>query len=308
MRAIVFIIAALLIFGCLGGGGETTGPIGGGGTTTPGGTGGTGGTTPTECSPDYSFYNISSGTLGHATTLSATVTCAAGKTVTVKLDGEVAATSMLEDNSTTTLNFALVPKKDGTVRITADSDSVSLLSKDWTVAPLGSADVKGPEYDSVSFKEWRAVAFTLDDTVSIANVRMYLKRIQSSTQPGTNIIVEIRADSGGNPGSRALASVVKPITVTTLSDNWLNFEFAKPPELARGKYWVVLRIEQTENVNLISDNVQLHYVPVDKQTAGNDYTRQMVLSVDEKTGYASETSWTPLSYDRVYSLTIHGVQ
>ena len=307
MRALILVMTALLIFGCLGIGG-TTGPTGGSGVPQlPGGQ--TGGTTPPveTCTPEYSFYNISDGVLGHGTTLTATVTCAAGKTITVKLDGELAAASTVPTNDTTTLELALVPTKEGTLQVTADSDATSLLTRDWTVAPLGSSDLKGVENDGISFKEWRGMAFEVDGPVSIGRARMYLKRLEFQTQPNTNMVAEIRSDSGGTPGA-VVGSVKKPITATTLSDNWINFDFASPVELQRGKYWIVLRMEQTESVDLISDTVYLHYVAVDKQSEGNDYTRQMILSVDSKTGQASETSWAPLSYDRVYSVTLHGVQ
>jgi hypothetical protein len=67
---------------------------------------------------------------------------------------------------------------------------------------------------------------------------------------------------------------------------------------------VVLKIEQTEEINLVSDLIQLHYVTVDKTAPGNDHTKQMILNVDEKTGMASETSWEPLHYDKEYNIVL----
>lgn len=308
MRLAILVIAALLVFGCLGGG--QSGPVVNiSGPQLPGGVQDIVEPPPVadECVPGYSFQPLQNGMLGHATNLEATVTCAAGKTITVKLDGEVATTARVEGNETTALNFELIPRKEGTVRVTAETGGSSLLSRDWTVAPLGSSDTKGLENDGISFKEWRAVGFEVDGQASIGRVRAYVKRIEAMTQPNTNIVVEIKSDNGGVPGT-LLGSVIKPITTTTMSDNWINFDFTSPIDVQRGKYWVVFRIDQTENVNLISDTIYLHYVPVDKQAAGNDYTRQMILTVDPRTGIASETSWTPLSYDRYYSMTIHGVQ
>lgn len=306
MRAIILLIlASLLVFGCMGfGGTHTTTSATGGTPSQP--TGGTpSGGQPASCTPAYSFSDLSDGVLSKQTTLVATVTCAAGKKIVVKLDGVEAASATATSNSTSPLQLPIAPKKDGTVKLTVESDGTTVLSKDWTVAPLGSSDTKGLEYDSISFKEWRAVGFNVDSTISVDNVRMFLKRIASKTQPGTNLLVEIRSDDNGNPGE-VLASVRSPINVTTLSDNWITFAFDQKPQLTPGRYWVVLRVEQTEEVNLVSDAVVLHYVTGDRQAQGNADTRQMLLSVDMKTGMASETSWAPLSYDRTYAVTIHG--
>ena len=136
-----------------------------------------------------------------------------------------------------------------------------------------------------------------------SRVKIYMKRLAYKTQPSTEIVVEVRSDDGGDPGS-VVASVKRPINATTLSDNLINFDFATEPTLAPGRYWIVVRIEQTEDVNLVSDTVNIHYVAVDRQAPGNGYTRQMMLDVDKASGFASETEWAPLSYDRVYSIVL----
>jgi hypothetical protein len=115
--------------------------------------------------------------------------------------------------------------------------------------------------------------------------------------------MEIREDDGGEPGS-LVSSVKIPITEVTLTYNWIHFDFEPKAHLEEGRYWVVTKVEQTENVKLVSDNVMLHYVMIDKYSPGNDYTLQMLLDVDEKTGFGIETSWEELSYDREYNIVV----
>lgn len=288
------------MFGCFGLGGKG----GSGGTTGPE-VPGIPGTTPQveQCSPSYAFSELGGGTLSKTTTLVATVTCAAGKQFTVSLDGDVVKSASVDTNATTPVNLQFAPTRDGTVKVEVKSDGETVFSRDWSVKPLGSQDISGLENDGVSFKEWRAVAVDVENTISPGRVRAYMKRMTFKTQPSTNLITQIRSDNNGKPGN-VIASVTKPFTVVTQTENWINFDFESKPTLAPGRYWIVFEVEQTEDVNLISDVAYIHYVPVDKQAPGNDYTSQMILGVDEKTGFASETSWQPLSYDRIYSVIL----
>ncbi len=257
-----------------------------------------------ECEPpSYSFSTLEDGTFSETTELVATVTCGAGKKMTVSLDGVEVDSATVETNATVPVKFDVVAIKDGTLKLTVDSDGETVLSRDWEVSPLGDADTSGLEYDGISFKEWRAMAVDVENEVEAGRVRAYMKRMQSRTQPSTNIIVELRDDSGGNPGG-LVASVKRPITVTTLTDNWINFDFEPAPTLSPGRYWIVFKVEQTEEVKLISDVTNIHYIAIDKQAEGNDYTMEMKLSVDERTGEASETEWKELSYDRIYTIIL----
>ena len=295
-RVVLLLLAALLVFGCTGG--QTTGTKPGGGTT-PGTS-----TQPAEaCTPSYAFSEVDDGTLSQTAELVATVTCAAGKSIVVRLDGTEAASATPDSNATTPLKLDFGPKKDGTLKLTVESDGETVYSRDWTVAPLGSDDTKGLENDGVSFKEWRAMSVDVQNTINPGRVKVFMKRIDYRTQPGTNVIIEIRNDDNGAPGN-LVASVKRPLNVTTLSENWINFDFDTKPTLSPGTYWIVLRVEQTENVNLVSDTINVHYVAVDKQAEGNDYTSQMLLDVSMVDGTASESEWTPLSYDRIYSIVL----
>jgi hypothetical protein len=298
-QILLVLLAAFLLFGCFG--------IGGGGKN------GTGtpevpqlpGTTPPveQCSPSYSFSELGDGMLSKTATIVATVTCAAGKQLTVSLDGEVVKTTSVDTNATTPVTLEFAPTTDGTVNVVVKSDSESVFSREWSVKPLGNENTIGLETDGVSFKEWKAMAVDVENTITPGRVRAFMKRISFKVQPSTNLIVQIRSDSNGNPGN-VIASVTKPFTVATQTDNWINFDFDSKPTLAPGRYWIVMKVEQTEDVNLVSDVAYIHYVSVDKQAPGNDYTREMKLSVNEQTGFASETSWQPLSYDREYSIIL----
>jgi len=298
MRRILFILlAGLLLFGCFGiGGGK---PTGGGTTPQVPGT-----TPPAEtCTPSYTFSELSTGTLSKTATLVATVTCAAGKTLDVTLDGQSVMTAGATTNATTPIELEFAPTKDGTVKVEVKSDGETVLSRDWSVRPLGNEDTGGLDTDGVSFKEWRAMALDVENAITPGKVKIFMKRMTFKTQEGTTIVVEIRSDNGGKPGN-VVSSVTKPFTIATQTDNWISFEFDQKPTLSPGKYWVVMRVEQTEDVNLVSDVAYVHYSVIDKQSPGNDYTREMKLSVNEQTGFASETSWQPLTYDREYSLIL----
>jgi hypothetical protein len=63
-------------------------------------------------------------------------------------------------------------------------------------------------------------------------------------------------------------------------------------------------VEQTESIKVVSDTVMLHYATIDRLEDGNDYTMQMDLDVDDQTGYAIETYWQPLSFDREYNIVL----
>lgn len=304
---IVLILAAFIMVGCIGGIGgqqQTKGQADGIAPQIPQIPGkGTESGEAQLCSPSYSFSEPQTGVLSKTSSITATVTCAAGKKIAVKLDGVEVASKSAATNGTEPLKIEFAPARDGTIKLTVESDGEVVYSKDWKVNPLGNNNTSGLDYDSVSFKEWRAMAVDVENTIRPSRVRIYMKRIAYKTQPNTEIVVEIRDDNAGKPG-RVVSSVKKLINVTTLSDNWINFDFDQKPTLSPGRYWITVRIEQTENVNLISDVVNIHYVVVDKQSPGNDYTRQMMLDVNPATGFASETEWTPLSYDRAYAIVL----
>ncbi|MBI5046296.1 hypothetical protein HZC07_01025 [Candidatus Micrarchaeota archaeon] len=306
----LFVVAGFVLFGCLGGTPPkevtTSGPSVPSAPPVPTGASDN---SANLCSPSFLVSNLNSGTLGKSSSLLVTATCAAGVPVTLSINGKSVDSKSADTNATATLTFSFYPKSEGNSTVSVATDSQTLLSKVWMVSPLGSSVTTGVETDAISFKEWRAVKFTLDNSIMVGMVKAYMKRGSSSIQPGSLLIAEIRSDSGGTPGA-VISSVSRPLNVTTLTDNWIVFDFSEINQklsLQPGSYWTTFRVEQTVDPGLISDVVYLRYSPVDKQAAGNGYTRQMVLSVSGS-GAASETSWAPLSYDRIYAVTIGGVQ
>ncbi|MEW6748812.1 MAG: hypothetical protein AB1295_03845 [Candidatus Micrarchaeota archaeon] len=298
MRYVLLLLTAALLLGC------TSAPQAPSGQQPSGGIPGIPGTgAPAEaCSPAYSFSELEEGTLSETTTLVATVTCAAGKRMAVMLDGEEATALIPETNATTPLSFRFAPKKDGPMTVTVEVDGVTVHSREWEVAPLGYSGTYGTENDGVSFKEWRAMAVDVENAINPDRVSIFMKRLDFRSQPGTQLLVEIRGDSGGSPGP-LIAESRRPMNVSTLTENWVHFDFPRPT-LAPGTYWIVVKVDQTESISTVSDTTYIHMTPNDKQQPGNDYTRVMKLSVDEKTGKATETSWQPLPYDRIYSIVL----
>ncbi|MEW6722499.1 MAG: hypothetical protein AB1324_04505 [Candidatus Micrarchaeota archaeon] len=294
----LFVLAALLVFGCAGAP-PAQQPGTGGTPQVPG----VPGTPAEECTLSQSFSDPAEGTLAQQAGVVGTVTCAANKTIEVKLDGETVASMMPETDADQPVKLEFAPAKDGTLKLTVEIDGETVYSRDWVVKPLGNPETKGTENDAVSYKEWRAQAIDVGGPFELGRIRVFMKRFDFRTQEGTKIVVEVREDSAGKPGS-VVSSVERPMNVTTLSENWINFDFQDKPALSEGRYWVVMRVAQTKDVKLASDIINVHYVALDKQAPGNEYTMEMRLTTDQVTGEASETSWQPLSYDRSYSIIV----
>jgi len=296
MRFVVFILAALLVFGCTSSAPEDkTGdtPVIPGVPSAP----------VEECTPDYSFSELEDGIFSKEEGLVATVTCAAGKTFVLSVDGKTVDSKTVSENATTPVEFQVPAIKDGTVEVKVDSDGETLFSREWEVEALGNQETLGMGYESFSFKRWIALAHPIESEVEVGQVKVYMKRQSSHTQPSSKIILEIREDNAGEIGSIVSTNSL-PIDATTLSENWIKFDYDEKVKLAPGTYWFVLKIDQTEEISLVSDVVTVHYEIIDKQALGNDYTKAMTLAVDEKTGKASETSWEPLPYDKEFNIVL----
>jgi hypothetical protein len=295
MRLVLLLLSVILIFGCTGQGGPAapSAPSQPSGPSSP----------AADCTPDYSFSELEGSTFGGAESMVATVTCAAGETLTLKVDGETVAKQRIAGNSTTPVDFTVPALKEGTLKVTIENDNQTLFSRDWDVEALGNTDLYGTGYESFSFKEWVAMSFDIENEVELGQVKAYLKRQSSQTQPSTTIVMEVREDKSGEPGALVVSKKL-PITDTTLTPNWLKFDLDNKETLEPGTYWVVLKIDQTEDITLVSDVVTVHYAVIDKEAEGNDYTKRMTLNVDLKTGIASESAWEDLSYDREYNIVL----
>ncbi|MBD3210198.1 hypothetical protein GF318_02345 [Candidatus Micrarchaeota archaeon] len=255
------------------------------------------------CDFESSFSGPGDGHFGKTKKLTGSVTCGAGQTLELTVDGQAVDSRTIQGNSTTTVTFDVPGLKTGALPVEVSSAGKTLYSREWGVEALGNQDVTHGDFDSLSFKLWRAMAFDIETAVDVGRISAYMKRLEGKTQPNTNLLVEIRKDENGEPGELVDSTTV-PIEETTLTYNWIHFDFSPRAGLQEGRYWVVMQVEQTENIKLVSDAVMLHYMTVDRLAEGNDYTLQMALDVDEKTGYVSETEWVPLSYDREYNIIL----
>lgn len=295
----IFLLAAILLFGC-------AGPQPGTPSKTPP-------TAPTEpsvpsapsddCTPDYSFSVLKDGTFSQTETLVATVTCAGNTTLNLKVDGKTVESKTADSDVTTPLKFSVPALKEGTSKVTVETANDSLFSRDWDVEALGNTDTRGTGYEAFSYKTWVAMAFDIENPVELGQVKAFLKRQSGNTRPNSELVLEVRKDSSGEPGS-LLASKGMAVTEPTLTENWIKFDLDKKVSLSPGTYWVVLMVNQTEDLGLASDMVTVNYEIIDKEVEGNDYTSRMMLDVDLKTGEASETSWEPLSYDREFNIVL----
>ena len=66
-------------------------------------------------------------------------------------------------------------------------------------------------------------------------------RIGKKLEPTDNVVVEIVADSGGNPGTTVLASGSAAGTGLTGGYNWIRFEVGQVSLTAGAAYWLVVR-------------------------------------------------------------------
>ncbi|MBU0532865.1 hypothetical protein KKB44_05225 [Candidatus Micrarchaeota archaeon] len=253
-----------------------------------------------ECTPAYSFSEPIAGVFSETTVLTGTATCAIGKELEITVDGETVATTTVQGAA---ISIDVPAIKDGTLELAVMSEGEILFSTDWNVDALGNSDVSGVDYDPISFKEWRAVAFDIENEIEVGRVDIYMKRLEGNTQPGTNLLVEIREDDEGEPGA-LVDSVQIPVTEATLNYKWVHFDFDPKVTLSEETYWVVAKIEQTKNIKVVSDVVMMHYNALDTDTEGNDYTREMRLDVDDETGFGIETEWQPVAYDKTYNVLL----
>lgn len=304
-NAILLLMAAtILLFGC-------TGPVqpqeqqqGGGAAQQPE----TGGQQeqPVEqeeqCEASYAFSKVPSMALSESATFTITATCAGGNELGLYLNDELAGSMRIPNNDPTVLNYEIVAKSDGPGSLVVKSDGETIYAEQITVAPMGSSDVSGTDYDQVSNKKWIAVAFEADNAMNLGSVSGYIKRLGSQTLEGSYVMAQIRRDDGGKPSANYLAVSDVPITEPTLSDNWIYFNF-QDLTLQPGKYWVVFSVE-TEEPTIVSDAVTLHYVAKDKHRAAENNALQMDLAWNENSRLWEQSPWSQLSFYRSYSVVI----
>ncbi len=308
---VALILASLLIFGCVGGEaefveeGDTVTETGqetvDGGTTQE-----TVETGDSDCEPSYMVLELGVGVFSKGTPFGVSAECAGGKTVALYVDSEKIAEQEINTNNPTVLNFVLIPKTEGTKTVEVKVDGETVHGVSWPVIPLGSQDISGNKNEDVSSRKWIAISYHVDSRVEVKSVGAYMKRLYSNTLKDTYVVAEIRSDNNGEPGDEILASSTLPIEETTMTENWIWFNFDEPVELAPpGIHWVVFRIDYSD---LVSDVVNIHYVGEDTLSEPNDHTKRMLLEWDDDARKFVKTEWQELSYDKEFSVVLSGLE
>ncbi|MFH1394325.1 MAG: hypothetical protein ABII71_00680 [Candidatus Micrarchaeota archaeon] len=302
--AVLLFLSMILLFGCVGEpasqtpapGGEVTPPAeempGPGGETQP---------PAADCEDSFAFSQLQSVKLSEVAKFTITATCAQGNEIALYLNDKLAGKMNVPSNDPTVLNFDIAANVDGTSEVVVKSDGSTIYAEELNIAPLGSTDISGSDYDQISNKKWIAVAFDLDNRVKIGSIGAYMKRLATQTLQDSTIKAEIRNDKAGNPGDTIVATSEVPIAQTTLTDNWLymNYDVTLQP----GKYWIVFMVAKNEPT-IVGDAVTLHYVTPDRLSQPNDMTRMMTLEWSESGRVWEQTDWVELSFDKEYAVVV----
>jgi len=260
-----------------------------------------------ECEPSYMVLELGAGIFSKGTPFGVSAECAAGKTVSLYVDSEKIAEQSVTTNNVAVLNFVLIPKSEGAKTVEVKVDGETVYSTSWPVIPLGSQDISGNKNEDVSSRKWVAISYHVDSRVQVKSVGAYMKRLYSNTLEDTYVVAEIRPDNGGEPGDEVLASSRLSIDETTMSENWIWFNFDEPVELAPpGRHWVVFRIDYPD---IVSDVVNIHYVGEDTTSEPNDYSKRLLLEWDDDARAFVETAgWETFTYNKEFSVVLSGLE
>lgn len=288
-RIFLVLMSMILIFGCIEqpspGANVTTGNL-----TAPTAPSVNQTTAPAKnCTPSYSFTTLKTASLSGSGVLSVTASCAANKKLVVSINGKTAGASTIPSDSAI-VNFNLVASDDGTNKVVVKSDGNTVHSVTWSITSIGHFDTSGKDNDPISIKNWKAIALNVSNPIEVKQVSAYMKRLSSLTL-GSNIVLELRKDSAGEPGAH-VANTSIPITKATLTPNWIYFPI--DASLQKGRYWLVFKVDKE------GDYVNIHYTPVDKQKKGNADHLYMDLVKNEIKQTWEQTKWGRLSFDRKY--------
>jgi len=246
------------------------------------------------CSPSYSMSSLKAANLSGTGALSVTASCATNKTVAVYVDDALASQASVPSDPAV-LNFNLIAANDGTSKVEVKADGSTIGTTNWTISPIGFTDTSGTDVDKISIKNWKAIAFNIQNPITIKKASAYMKRLDA-LQFGSNILLEIREDSSGAPGSTIVAQSTYPMKNATLSYNWIDFPISA--SLAKGKYWLVFSVDKD------SDYIYISYVTVDNKKAGNSDNLKMDLVQNEDTQNWDQTTWSVLPFDRRYAFMV----
>ncbi len=305
-KILLLIAAAMLVFGCVGAPAGLQNATGASVSQVLNATGSsvsqalnTTGQMAGQCgAPSYSVSGPQSTTLSSSASITVIATCAANEIITVYVDGVQAGQSAVTGDNAT-LEFNLVAAMDGTNNVTVDSDHTTVYSANWTVSPIGYTTAAGEDYDPISVSNWRAVAFEVSNPITVKMVTAYLMTQETVRLQNTTMIADIDSDSNGNPGS-VIATGSVPMSQITMTPNWIGFPVEA--QLQPGRYWVVFHAGPPSL--LVSDDVNILYVTVSKNTVGDADHKQMNLVRDQQTQSWNATVWEPLAYARDYAFTV----
>jgi len=311
---VALILASLLVFGCIGGEqpvveeGDTVTENTSDDTTEETTEEETEEVEEADCEPSYTISELSDGIFSKGTPFVVNAECAGGKTVALYIGEQKVSEQAISTNNAAVLNFLLAPKSEGFKDIEVKVDGETIYTAEWYVAPLGSQDISGSKNEDISSRKWVAVKYHIDSFVEAKSIGAYMKRLYGNTLEDTYVAAEIRPDNEGEPGDTVLATSLVPITDTTMSYNWIWFDFPDAVGLATGNnYWVVFRIDYPE---LVSDTVNIHYVGEDNLAPANDYTLRNLLewSDSEREYVETETGWQEMTYDKEFAIVISGLE
>ena len=244
------------------------------------------------CEPEYTVTAPSSAALSSTVLVTVNAECAKGAEVEAFLDGASAGRATIPSDSAV-LNFNIIASKDKANQLEVHANGSSIHSSGLQVSAIGFTDTGGTDNDPISIKHWKAVSFTLDNKIEVKSVGAYLRKL-AVLDLGSDIVVEIRSDSYGEPGA-VVATSRKPLLSVTMTPNWIYFPFNA--SLDKGRHWVVFRLTKDDSVNI-------HYVAVDKLAQGNPDHMRMDLYKNEDLQKWEETKWERLSFDRRYAVIV----
>jgi len=258
------------------------------------------------CEPSYEYSELpSEAVIGDVLTFSVTSTCAEGKIVGLNIDEKQESGGMISKNDPVTYNFIIALETEGTKSITLWSDNESVYSTTVEVDQIGSTDTSGNKNDPASVKEWIATSFEAEGPVKVKSIGAYMRRLYSQTMQHSMVVAQIRADNNGNPSDNITAESTIPITDTTMSENWIYFNFPEALTLAPGKYWVVFLVTQETQDQIVSDVVNVHYTfGGDTSVPGDGTNKQMKLEWDNSQRKFVKTDWQNVPYERTYSVVV----
>lgn len=119
--------------------------------------------------------------------------------------------------------------------ITGDATVATSLTEDVQARSTvcNSSQLVGKTSPQVDY----AQSFSPADSLPLARVSLYIKKVGSPSSPSVKIV----ADNSGSPGTTVLASATLLVSNVTTSYGWIDVSFSSPANLVAGQtYWIVI--------------------------------------------------------------------